>query len=89
MRTLSSSDAARVGAAIRTVSRRLRRFAFRYDALEHRQLLSVGQAVAKAVSPVVQPAVSVSPLYEGLARPACRRARSRAPTVSIRSTSAA
>ena len=67
MRTLSSSDVARVGAALGFVSRRLRRFAFRYDALEHRQLLSVGQAVSKAVSPVIQPAVSVAPLYEGLA----------------------
>ena len=65
MRTLSSSDVVRVGAAIRTVSRRLRRFAFRYDALELRQLLSVGQAVARgAVNPVIQPAVSVAPLFE-------------------------
>ena len=67
MRTLSSSDVARVGAAIRTVSRRLRRFAFRYDALEHRQLLSVGQAAATASTPlqhlVAQPAVAVTPLF--------------------------
>ncbi len=67
MHTLSSSDVARVGAAIRTVSRRLRRFAFRYDALEHRQLLSVGQSAATASAPlqhlVAQPAVAVTPLF--------------------------
>jgi subtilase family serine protease len=64
---MSSSDVARVGAAIRTVSRRLRRFAFRYDALEHRQLLSVGQSAATASAPlhnlVAQPAVAVTPLF--------------------------
>jgi hypothetical protein len=68
--TLSSSDVARVGAAIRTVSRRLRRFAFRYDSLEHRQLLSVGQLAATASAPfhnpVAQPAVAVTPLFTSL-----------------------
>jgi hypothetical protein len=66
VRTLSSTNVVRVSAAIRTASRRLRRFAFRYDALEHRQLLSVGQSVATASvpvhNPVVQPTVSISPL---------------------------
>jgi hypothetical protein len=65
--TLSSTNVVRFGAAIRTASRRLRRFAFRYDALEHRQLLSVGQSVATASAalhnPVVQPTVSISPLF--------------------------
>jgi hypothetical protein len=61
--TLSSSGAARVGAAIRTVSRRLRRFAFRYDALEVRQLLSMGQPAAATNPIVVQPAISASPLF--------------------------
>ena len=63
MSTLSSSGAVRVGAAIRTVSRRLRRFAFRYDALEVRQLLSVGQPTAAANPIVVQPAISATPLF--------------------------
>jgi hypothetical protein len=67
VRTLSSSDVARVGAALRTVSRRLRRFAFRYDALEHRQLLSVAQSAAAAGAPVhqlvAQPAVAIAPLF--------------------------
>ncbi len=65
MRTLSSNDVVRVGAAIRSVSRRLRRFAFRYDTLELRQLLSAGQSIATASAPhnlVTQPAVSVTPL---------------------------
>jgi hypothetical protein len=69
VRTLRSLDIARASAAIGTVSRRLRRFAFRYDALEHRQLLSVGQAVAKAgapLNPVVQPSVAAAPLYESM-----------------------
>ena len=57
---LEYSGAARVGAAIRTVSRRFRRFAFRYDALELRQLLSVGQCRAGVV---VQPAISAAPLF--------------------------
>ncbi len=64
---MSSSDVVHVGAAIRTASRRLRRFAFRYDALEHRQLLSVGQSLVTpnvpVHDPVVQPAVSISPLF--------------------------
>ena len=63
MSTLSSSGVVRVGAAIRTVSRRLRRFAFRYDALELRQLLSVGQTAAAANPIVVQPAISATPLF--------------------------
>ena len=62
MSTLSSSGAARVGAAIRTVSRRFRRFAFRYDTLEVRQLLSVGHTAAQA-NPIVQPAISAMPLF--------------------------
>ena len=62
MSTLSSSGVAHVGEAIRTVSRRFRRFAFRYDALEVRQLLSVGQANA-ANSLVVQPAIAATPLF--------------------------
>jgi hypothetical protein len=61
--TLSSSGAARVGAVIRTVSRRLRRFAFRYDTLEVRQLLSMGQPAAAANPIVVQPAISATPLF--------------------------
>ena len=60
MSTLSQSGAARVGAAIRTVSRRFRRFAVRYDALELRQLLSVGQAPGASVA---QPALPVAPLF--------------------------
>jgi hypothetical protein len=61
--TLSLSGAARVGAAIRTVSRRFRRFAFRYDALEVRQLLSTGNAAAAANPIVIQPAISATPLF--------------------------
>ena len=55
------------GAAIRSASRRFRRFGFRYDALENRQLLSVGQSLAAqnvpVHAPVVQPSVSISPLF--------------------------
>ncbi len=66
MRTLSSPGVERAGAAIRTLSRRLRRFAFRYDSLELRQLLSAGQSVATASAAhnlVIQPSVSVAPLF--------------------------
>ncbi len=53
---MSYAGGSRVGAAIRTVSRRFRRFAFRYEALEHRQLLSTGGVV-------VQPTISAAPLF--------------------------
>jgi hypothetical protein len=59
---LSLAGAARVGAAIRTVSRRFRRFAFRYDTLEVRQLLSMGQP-ATAANPIVHPAIMATPLF--------------------------
>ncbi len=62
MSTLNTDRAARVGAAIRTFSRRLRRFGFRYDALELRQLLSVAHTGATA-NPVIQPSVGVMPLF--------------------------
>ena len=61
MRTFELFRRCDFAATIRTVSRRLRRFAFRFDALEHRQLLSVGQT-AGPLNPVVQPAISLAPL---------------------------
>jgi len=57
---MSYARGSRVGAAIRTVSRRFRRFAFRYEALELRQLLSVGQALSGVVA---QPAIQAAPLF--------------------------